>query len=47
MISTNFAAQFGLNAICALDMIREELPETLDEIEALIGTDKEDYYYKA
>ncbi len=45
-ISTNFAAQFCLNAIIALDFIREELPETIKEAQELVEG-RERGYHKA
>lgn len=45
-ISTNFAAQFCLNAIMALDFIREELPPTLKEAQELVEG-REKGYHKA
>lgn len=45
-ISTNFVAQFCLNAIMALDFIREELPETIKEAQELVEG-REKGYHKA
>lgn len=46
-ISTNFAAQFGLNLICALDLIREDLPATVEEMQRRIGTEGAEHFRKA
>ncbi len=36
-ISTNFAAQWCLNVICTLEFIRDQLPESLEEVDTLIS----------
>ena len=46
-ISTNFAAQFCLNAIMALDFIREYLPESLEEAKKMIDSGKSSVFRKA
>lgn len=35
-VTTNFVAQFCLNVICVLDFIKDKLPATLEEAEALV-----------
>jgi len=42
-ISTNFAAQFCLNVIMTLELIREEMPKTMEEVKALIGEGQEHF----
>lgn len=47
-ISTNFVAQFCLNTIMALEWIKDSLPATLKEAEALTAVEgAEDYFHKA
>lgn len=46
-ISTNFVAQWCLNMIVALEFIRPQLPETLDDVVTLIGSDKPQGFRKA
>ena len=46
-ISTNFAAQFGLNCIIALEWIREELPPTLAEVDELVCHENPWFFHKA
>lgn len=47
-ISTNFAAQFCLNVIMALEWIRESLPVTLHDADVLTtAKDEEAYFHKA
>ncbi len=46
-ISTNFAAQWCLNVICALEFIREYLPETLQEADRLAAGLDEGSFRKA
>ncbi len=46
-ISTNFAAQFCLNVIMALEFIRESLPATLEGAEELVAGADEMYFRKA
>lgn len=44
-ISTNYAAQFCLNVIMALDFIREKLPATLKETDALLSEGIDRFFY--
>ena len=47
-ISTNFASQWCLNVITCLDFIREELPESPEELGAFLeGMPVEGYFRKA
>lgn len=46
-ISTNFAAQFGLNVIVALDFIREWLPKDLEDAEKLLDAARKGAFHSA
>ena len=46
-ITTNFAAQFGINVIMALDLIRDQLPATLAEANDLVRNEDPWFYHKA
>ncbi len=46
-ITTNFTAQFCLNVIMALEFIREKLPATMEEAQALVADLDESTYRKA
>jgi len=46
-ITTNFAAQFGINTIMSLDFISDKLPKTLREANELAATDNPLNYHKA
>ncbi len=46
-ISTNFAAQWCLNTIVALEFIRDELPRTLDEADRLVSGGADGLFRKA
>ncbi len=46
-ISTNFVAQWCLNTIMCLEFIRDQLPETLDDVTKIIETLNFDGYRKA
>lgn len=46
-ITTNFTSQWCLNVITALCYIRDELPETMDGLRALLGNLNEEGFHKA
>lgn len=46
-ISTNFAAQFGINLIMALDLIRDKLPRTIAEANDLVRNEDPNLHHKA
>lgn len=46
-ITTNFAAQFCLNVIMALEFIRDKLPETMEEAKKLVAEMDEKMFRKA
>lgn len=46
-ISTNFTAQWCLNVIMVLDLIREYLPATMDEVRKLVSGEPAENWHKA
>lgn len=46
-ISTNFAAQFGINVIMSLEWIRKWLPHDLDEAAQLVRDEEPRFFHKA
>lgn len=46
-ISTNFTAQWCLNVIMVLDLIRKYLPATMDEVRKMVSGEPEENWHKA
>lgn len=46
-LSTNFAAQWALNTIVALELIKEELPRTMREVKEMLRDLPEDGHHRA